>query len=80
MRSLNAERLLAIEVGFEAVSDGFVQHDARPARAQHHRHLARGRIDGIELHDGLARGFRGELLGRLYVCEEGEFTRPPPPS
>ena len=36
---------LAVEVGFQAVADGFVQQDAGPARPQHHFHLA-GRASG----------------------------------
>ena len=48
---------LAVEVGFEAVADGFVQQDAGPAGAEHHGHFAGGRVDGVQLDDGLARGF-----------------------
>ena len=63
---------LAIEVGFQAVADGFVQQDARPARPEHHGHFARRRLDGIQLDDRLAAGFLGERLGRMFFVEEVE--------
>ena len=50
---------LAIEIGFEAVADGFVQQDAGPAGPEHHGHFAGRRFDRAQLHDGLARGFAG---------------------
>ena len=67
MRPLNAETLLAIEIGFQAVADGFVQQDAGPAGTEHHGHFAGRRFHGVQLHDGLARGFAREMLGRLFV-------------
>ncbi len=36
----------AIEVGFEAVTDGFVEKDAGPAGAENDWHLAGGGFDG----------------------------------
>jgi hypothetical protein len=64
--------LLAVEVGFEAVADGFVQQDAGPAGAEDDFHLAGGSGDGAELEDGGAGGFAGEVLGRLVALEEVE--------
>ena len=50
---------LAVEIGFEAVPHGFMQQDARPARPQHHGHLAGRRFDGVQHGDGFARGLGG---------------------
>ena len=65
--------LFAVEVGFEAVADGFVQEDAGPAGAEDHFHLSGGCGDGVELEDRLAGGFVGEVLGRLVALEEVEL-------
>ena len=46
-----------------------VEEDARPARAQHHRELARGRLDGVELDHGLAHGL-GRVVAPALVLEE----------
>ena len=46
--------LLAVEVAFEAVADGFVQHHAGPARAEHDVHLAGRRRHRIEIEQRLA--------------------------
>jgi len=44
--------LLAIEVGFEAVSDGFVQENARPAGAENDFHYSLGgSFTRVELDD-----------------------------
>src|ERR1019366_4149407 len=56
--------LLAVEVGFEAMADGFVQQDAGPARAEDDGHLAGGGGDGRELEDCGAGGLAGVVLGR----------------
>ena len=73
MRSAEGGDALAVEVGFEPVADRFVQQDAGPAGAEHDGHLAGGRLHGVQLHDGLPRGFCGEVLGRLLVQEEVEI-------
>ena len=54
--------LLAVEVGFEAVADGFMQQDAGPAGAEDHFHLAGRSGDGAELQNGSAGGFAGQVL------------------
>jgi len=41
--------LLAIEITFQPVPDGFVQHHAGPAGAEHHVELARRRRRGFEI-------------------------------
>ena len=64
---------LAVEIGFQAVPHGFMQQDAGPARTQHHGHLAGRRVHRVQHHDGLARGFGGEMLGRFFVQEEAEL-------
>ncbi|MNI31505.1 hypothetical protein D3C73_853910 [compost metagenome] len=46
-----------MEVALEAVTDGLVQQDAGPARAQHHVHLARRAVDGLQIDQGLTQGF-----------------------
>src|ERR1019366_10635207 len=61
--------LLAIEVGFEAMSDGFMQQDPRPPRTQHHFHLASRRLASIELNEALPRRFLGEMLRRRLPLE-----------
>ena len=45
---------LAVEVAFEAVAHRLVEEDARPARPEHHRHGAGGRVHRAQLEDGLA--------------------------
>ena len=65
--------LLAVEVGFEAVADGFVQEDAGPAGTEDHGHFAGGRVDGSEHGNGLAGGLAREMLGSFFVEEEIEF-------
>ncbi len=54
--------LLAVEIAFEPVADGFVQHDAGPARAEHDVHLAGGRRDGLEIDQRLADGIVDRAL------------------
>src|SRR3546814_14611050 len=44
---------LAVEIAFEAVTDRFVEQQAGPAGAEHHRHLAGWRRDGFEVHQCL---------------------------
>ena len=48
-------RLLAIEVAFQPVADRFVQHDAGPAGAEHHVHLAGRRRHRLEIDQRLAQ-------------------------
>ena len=48
-------RLLAVEVAFETVADGFVQHHAGPAGAEHDIHLAGGRRHRFEIDQRLAQ-------------------------
>ena len=69
---------LAVEIGFEAVSHGFVQQNARPAGPQHHRHFAGRRLHRIQHDHGLARGFGGEELGGLLFEEKVERDAPAP--
>src|SRR6202789_2196335 len=64
--------LLAVEVGFQAVTDGFVQQHARPAGAEDDLHLTGRSSDGAKLQDGGARGFACEVLGRFVAGEEVE--------
>ena len=64
--------LLAIEVGFESVTDGFVQQHAGPAGAEHDFHLAGRSFASVELQDGLAGCFFREILGSFFAEEEIE--------
>ena len=64
--------LLAVEVGFQAVADGFVQQHAGPAGAEDDFHLSGRSFAGIELQDRLAGGFFGEVFGSLFAEEEVE--------
>ncbi len=61
--------LLAIEIGFQAVSDGFVQQDAGPSRAENDFHFAGGSFARVELQDRLPGRFFREELG-VFVAEE----------
>ena len=50
----------AVEVGLQAVADGFVEQNAGPAGAEDDGHFACRGFDGVELDDGLSGGFAGE--------------------
>ena len=54
--------LLAVEVAFQPVADGFVQHDARPAGAQHDVHLAGWRRHCFEIDQRLTHGLVDGML------------------
>ncbi len=56
-------RALAIEIAFETVADRFVQQHAGPARAEHDGHVARGRIDRLEIDERDAYRFAREAVG-----------------
>src|SRR6266568_588486 len=56
--------LLPVEIAFEAMTDGFVQHHAGPAGAEHHVHFAGGRRNGFEIDQGLAHG----IVDRALPC------------
>ena len=60
---------LAVEVGFEAVTDGFVQKDSGPSGAEDNFHVSGGSFAGVELQNRLARGFFREEF-RILVAEE----------
>ncbi len=57
-------RLLAVEVAFEPVADRLVQHDAGPAGAEHHVHLAGRRRHRIEIDQRLAHRLVGRTPAR----------------
>ena len=65
--------LLAVEVGFETVTDGFVKQHSGPAGAEDDFHISSGSGDGVELQDRLARGFVGVMLGGFVAFEEVEL-------
>ncbi len=67
--------LLAIEVGFQAVTDRFVQQDSRPSRTEHHFHLARRGFARVELNDRLPCCFLGEMLRRCLALEVVQAPR-----
>ena len=62
--------LLAVEVGFEAVADGFMQQHTGPSGAENDGHLAGGGGDGAELKDGAASSLAREVFGGLGAVEE----------
>src|SRR5262249_61257177 len=69
--------LLAIEVPFQAVPNGFVQHDARPARSKNLIHLAGWRRRRVEVDQCLPYGFVGgglPLGGRKEIGEAPAAT------
>ena len=55
---------LAVKIAFEPVTNGFVQQDARPARAQHDIHHAGRRGLCFEVHQGNAQRFADHGLPR----------------
>src|SRR3954470_7639180 len=61
--------LLAIEIGFQAVTHGFVNQHSRPTWAEYNFHFAGGCFACIELKNGLPRRFFSEVL-RRFVAEE----------
>ena len=54
--------LLAVEIAFEPVADGLVQHDARPAGAEHHVHFAGRRRHRLQIDQRLAHRFVDRVL------------------
>ena len=71
--------LLAIEVRFEPVPDGFVQQDSRPPGTEHHFHFACWRVARVELDDGLRAASIAKCSGVFSVWKNSIPTRPPPP-
>src|SRR5262245_20736310 len=63
---------LAVEITFQAVADGFVQHDAGPARSKHHVHLTCRCWHCLEIDQRLADGIVGRALPGLRLEEAGE--------
>jgi hypothetical protein len=72
--------LFAVEVGFEAVADCFMEQNSRPAGAEHDFHLARRSGYCAELQNRSARGFASQALRAFASCELFEPARPPPPA
>ena len=70
-KSRKCRCLFAIKVAFEPVTDGFVQHHSRPARTQHHRHLARRCIDRLQIEKRFSQCFIGNLLPACRVEPAG---------
>ena len=72
----NGGGLFAVDVGFEAVTDGFVKRGLRASRGRGRLPcLQRGRATAFELENGLAGGFVGVVLGGLGALEEVEPRR-----
>ena len=72
MQAGERRSLLAIEVGFQSVADGFVQQDAGPAGTEHDFHFSGGSFARVELQDGLAGGFFRKIFGSFFAEEEIE--------
>ncbi|KAG0733639.1 hypothetical protein G6F23_013153 [Rhizopus arrhizus] len=70
---------LAVEVAFQTVAHGFVQQDARPARTQHHRHLARRRRTRFQIHHRFVHGALDVALqhfvGEIRQAQASAATR-----
>ena len=64
--------LLAVEVAFEPVTHRLVQHDARPAGAEHHVHLAGRRRHRLEIDQRLVQRFVGGILPGIGLEEARE--------
>ena len=67
---------LAVEIGFQAVTDGFMQQNAGPSGTEHDGHLTSRRGYRVELHDGLANGFAREMFRRFLVFEKIQTNAP----
>ena len=61
--------LLAVEIAFQPVPDRLVQQDARPARPQHHVHLARRRRHRFEQRETLAQRLAHQVLPLVLFQE-----------
>src|SRR5262249_25664328 len=59
--------LLAVEVGFEAMTDRLVQEDAGVALTQYYRELAGRRVDGRLKQHRLSGGIASDVLGRVSL-------------
>jgi hypothetical protein len=66
---------LAVEVAFEAVADRFVQQDAGPAGAEHHRHFAGRRRFGGQVDAGLMHRALG-IVAQHRIAEVGVVEAP----
>ena len=55
------------------MADGFVEENSGPAVTEDDFHVSGGSGDGVELEDGLARGFVSVMLGGLAAFKEIEF-------
>ncbi|MNC48879.1 hypothetical protein D3C75_980240 [compost metagenome] len=58
---------LAVEVAFQAMADRLVQQHAAPAVAEHHRHAAGRRRDGLEVEQRLAHRLAGVVHGAVVL-------------
>ena len=67
--------LLAVEVGFQPMTDGLVQQNAGPAGAEHDLHLACRSIDRAELQNRGAGGFAGEVFGSSFCLQRSPWRR-----
>ncbi len=68
--------LLAVEIAFQPVADGFVQHDARPAGAENDVHRAGRRVDRFEIDERLAQRLVGAVLPVALGDEIAEADAP----
>ena len=69
--------LLAVEIAFEAVTHGLVQHHARPAGAEHHVHLAGRRRNRLEIDQRLAHGSSAASCQASVAMKRQKPSRPP---
>ena len=58
------------------MTDRFVQQNAWPARAEHHRHAAGRSVDGFQIHPRLAQGFVGQRFQPLAFNQLGQIEAP----
>src|SRR5262245_36072826 len=56
--------LLAVEVGFQAMTDRFMEPDSSPGVIDDHRHCTGRRIGGPKLYTSLSDRFHGHTLWR----------------
>lgn len=70
-------RLATVEVGFQTVPDCLVQQDTRPPGSEHDIHRSSGRIDGLEIDDGLTHGLPGMRAALVRIEAVGDTRAAP---
>src|SRR5206468_6705440 len=62
--------LFTIKIGFQSMTDGFVQEHAGPAGTKDNFHFSRRSLASVQLQNRLSRRLFGEIFGSLVAEEE----------